>query len=541
MTNPKDGIRREEFEIGVHVGNVLWYLAHLAETPSDVIAALVQNSLDKKAKHIIIVIDEKRSMMLGWDDGLGATKAELLKIWNNVGMTNKFNPEDIGEKGLDKIAALFLVSETKGEMTWITRSLTVPHSPYIQLHVLKAGIKKVQGPNDKPKGVFETMPPGFGYKNPPGNFQPTTCVILKDVMPNAMKQLARIEEIASYLGERYAVKIKSQNALVRLVYKPLTGPEQVVDAKPQEFPGRRQRAVSIPTPFGDVDFQMFTTVQPVSSPKIMVDHKHKDGFDLYRVRDLWRDVKPTLGSGFFQGYIYLNFCTLRQNRKGFDPDEQFEAFVTAVQTYAAEYCPGYIDMVRDRGRSIKHAEIIRSAVEGLDALFQANDDLQLQGRFKGFVSGSHVSATAGNIQSGKVRITPPTIEEARSRSNCRGSGKQPPTHERLGKTHSSAEHPNGYQRHEIKSQFGITVKTATADDARGYNWRTRFESGIVFFNVEHGDWQKAEERGDKHLRLYVQRHLCKEIAMQFTDSDTERKAFDRLFQHYWMRLIGAFD
>jgi hypothetical protein len=540
---------RGTIKIGVHKGNMLYYMAHAPENPSDVIAALVQNALDKKAKHIYIIVNAKTGTLHAWDDGQGASLQEIEQVWSNVGLSIKLkDPTQIGQKGLDKLASLSIVSPKNGALTWITRPLQVKGSRYIKINLKKNSLPQ----NDEPDLPYEILPMGFGYGEPKGvGFKPTTCVELTNVLPASLKELGDIEEIAETIGERYARTISIADALVRIIYRPKDGSEKIADAKPQEFPGTPQKPFIVKTTFGQVEFRLYSTIKAVRFPRIFVDYFGKDKFHLRCLHSLWKDVEPTLGSGHFQGHISVNFCTLRYNRKGFEEDEESAAFAEVVRAYVAENCPIYLEAIRDRSRSERHAEIIRSVVSELDGYFKNRPDLQLGSIFKGLVSDSHSRSNEAPPNPEKMRLRAPSFVEAKEFVKAKKEREKerkkhpapPPTKkgEYDGVTHSSSEHPLGYQRREVKSQFGITVKTTISDDRTGHGWHTRFDNGIIYFNVEHPDWNAAENSSMKRLRLYVQHHLCKELSMQFTDNPNERKCFERLFVKFWMPFSSAFE
>jgi hypothetical protein len=549
MNNPSTAVERGSIPINLHKGNMLYYTAHLPENPTDVVAALVQNALDKKAKHSYIIVNAKQGTLYAWDDGLGASLEEIKQVWSNVGLSIKLtDPTQIGEKGLDKLASLSIVSPKNGEMTWITRPLEIKGSRYTKIHLKKGSLLQ----NAAPELPFEILPMGFGYGEQKGvGFKPTTCVELINVLPGSLKELSNVEEIAETIGERFARTINLAGALVRIIYRAKDGTEKVVDAKPQEFPGRPQKPFIVKSEFGYVEFRLYSTIKAIRFPRINVDHRGKDKFHLRCLQDLWRDVEATLGSGHFQGNIATNFCELKSNRKGFVPNEELEAFAEVVRAYVAENCPIYLEAIRDRSRSERHAEIIRAVVSELDEFFKGRPDLQLNTVFKGLVSGSHGRSEQAPSSPEKMRLRAPSFGEAKEfvtlkkerekekrKRKAAAPGKKG---EYEGATHSSVEHPLGYQRHEVKSEFGITVKTTVSDDTTGHGWHTRFENGIIYFNVEHPDWNTAENAGVKKLRHYIQYHLCKELAMQLTDNVAERKCFERLFLKFWMPFMIAFD
>src|SRR3989344_2279395 len=130
MTPVAAASRPETIRIGLHTGNVLWYLAHLNRTPSEVVVELVQNALDEDAKHIHIFIDARRASLIAYDDGNGATVEEIGRVWEKVGLSaKKGKAGKTGEKGIAKLSG-FSIAE---KYVFTTRPLLMKGSSYFSI------------------------------------------------------------------------------------------------------------------------------------------------------------------------------------------------------------------------------------------------------------------------------------------------------------------------------------------------------------------------------------------------------------------------
>ncbi|MFA6042798.1 MAG: ATP-binding protein [Patescibacteria group bacterium] len=533
-TNPQQ--RTGTFGIHVHTGNVLWELAHAHKSAEDVIVELVQNAVDEGATRILISINKAKETLLAFDDGYGTTFQEMQNLWSNVGTSTKRGRADkIGQKGIAKLAGLSIAEE----YNFTTRPLKIKGSGYFTMKLKKSELRE----NEAPKMGFVHEEPGFGVNHEYVKFKATTRVLLKGLSSSAIRELQDIQEIADTVGEKFATAIRRRNVVIQILFSANREEPQRVQAKAREFPGTKQKVETIKTTFGDVDIELYTTIQPVKSPKLIVECNNWP-FDLQNMRGLWKDARAILGSGHFQGYFRINWGNLVSDRSRMAEDELYDALAEAILTYQEESLILYLEELKDTSRFKKYADIIRGTVEQLDKFFKEHPQLSLQGRLHqlvGLVSSNHTAASAGERTPERFR-TLPTIAEVRERRKTQNQDRKhsSPTQERTKLPHSSVKHPSGRPRHLIQGQFGLTVTYEEATEKTGFKWRTRIQGGILIFNLSHEDWIRADTAGTKTLQEYVQLHIVKELTALSEDNANVREHFLKVFENSFLQYFTPF-
>lgn len=536
----------EDFEIGVHVGNILWQVIHTHKRTSEVMVELAQNALDENAKHLHIIIDAKNGTLWAYDDGQGTTKEEMKELWRKVGTSSKIGKANkTGEKGIAKLAGLS-ISET---YEFTTRPLNIKGSQYFWLVLHREDIKE----HEIPKLKCHTLKPGFGYGEAV-NFKPTTLVKLSNISSGALRDLSDIENIAGAISSSFSEKIRKQGADIQLIYYPngiKNGGEKRITVRPMEFLGTKSKKITLPTRFGDVDFQMYVTCDPVPNPQLIVIHQGgRWQFELKNVLGAFESnrIKDVLGSGHFQGYIYLDFGNTLPDRQGLENDHFREAFIQAVLTFNEEHAKPYLAFITSSERTEREEQVLQNSQEKLDLYLREHSQDILRGQLKDFVGpGFSLASTpppcAPKKAKKKKRPAPPMervkilILEEKDRKKREAETKTTtPSSKGQLQNRPGANPTKSDPLASSGSRHGIRLVRKLASQTPRFESRTLAKDGVIYFNVEHTDWIEHSKKGEKALQFYVDENAYKEIAGLMADHPSTRKSFLDIFDDHYFRI-----
>jgi len=270
---------------GFHVGNVIGYLAQFYGDAMVVIRECVQNSLDKRAKHIFIDIDQVRRNIKVYDDGRGADFDEISKKLEQIGQSLKLDdPEAVGEKGIGNLAGIAIAHEWQ----LITRNTQSPADRFrfysLNRNALKSGSDVVFHSELWPsKVITNTL-----------QFNPSAMVQLLDVSEIAFKQLKNVEQLEEILLDAFGRLISSRGVELKISYRDSRNKRYDKIVRPVPFRGAKLDPVKYDTPFGYVEFELYCSPTPLNNPKIFVQHKGVYTipiFILFKLKQLPLDIE----------------------------------------------------------------------------------------------------------------------------------------------------------------------------------------------------------------------------------------------------------
>lgn len=516
-------------KVGVHIGGALRAIAKHYSDPLSAIGEFIQNSLDEYASHIRTEIDHDKRRIRVYDNGKGAHFLDIEKKFTNFCQTLKsHDPEAIGRFGIGLSGGLELAEE----FTLITKPATDSKQQFIRYSMSR----EIWTENEP-----RLLPVVEGQEFSLGEW--STAVVLKKVEESKLRALSDPAAIAAYIGDQYGAIINKRKVKVEVhvARRKYVGEETV---KVSEFPGVREKAITQGTPRGPVTFEMWRTVRPARNPKIIVEHQGKFSFLLRNISDLWNTIEDALGAGYFQGRIKVNFCTLHHNRKGFLLDHDMVTFSQAVETYVNEHVRPVIDKLKREHVLERNAEIIRECVDDFEKFLSDMPDLLPEG-LRGFVTKGHTGTkekpTTLENYLGEIRGR----NDEKKRKNPAEQSGEP--HREYDISHPSVEDPRGKQRRIIRGQKGITIRQEEASPESGIDWRTRYENGVIYFNISNPDWIYASDRRSrdhgKSAKFYCGMQIMKELTcLRLNDvdqlrSEEFRRQFERTFMQYWKALV----
>lgn len=526
----KRGVR---VQIGVNTANAVIYLADSYGSPKKAIGELVQNALDSGATKIHILVDGARSSLRCLDNGEGTTKEEALERWENVGTSSKQGDDKkTGRKGTGRLAILGF----SDRYVFTTRPVGIPKSPFFTIELTKQELKSSNREGREPAVNLIEREPEFRLADQSG-FTPTGCVLAQGVTKTAMRELLDFEGLTSKLAEDWGIRLKEQK--VELLLIEIDGKNIVrrVPVKCVEFSGEKQDLHREVTIYGEVVFELWTTLVPVRNPQITVIHKRTYQFSIRNIPELWRQIKDTLGSGHYQGYIYLNFGEPSNRREGLEHDTHEDTFVETVVQFVDEFIKPNLEDLRIDQRFSRYQGAIQKAVDRVTAHLKSNPALKLVGRLRDLIGDERKT---DGLEKSKRK--PVSIRESRE--------KRKPPEKPLGKSGNGEKIPNNStgkpqkapskktHRVEVKTLAGLTV---ALEEAESFSWRTKIRGSEIVFNISHPDWVRYDSKGQEALERYIQFHLIKEMAAEASDQSQFGEIFRTVFDTQFVTLFRAFD
>ena len=525
-------------KMDLHKGMAAKNLADAYSDPYDAVREIIQNSIDAEAKNIHIILNSVNRQLKVIDNGIGESYEQLSQKWGKIGVSFKAeDPEKYGKKGIGNLAGIAIAEHY--EVT--TRPTFIKGSHYFRAHLKSKDLEL-----DQPELPAEEFPLGFGLpKTAFGSV--ITQVILSKMSKSVVVQLSNIEELADVIADAFSVKISSRGIKILIVNKTPLG-DKSIQVRPKEFIGRRNDPHTIRIFDKSVVFEMYTTLQPIKSPHLIILHSRNSPptpVYLQNLKDIWNRVKDSLGSGYIEGNIYVEgFCELTADRRHFKMDREYDMLCEAILQYDEDCAKVYLEEMKGQALINRYTEMFRTSSDTMDRYLRNNPELQLQlsSHLTGFVSRGHYEAEKAPVTPEKFRQTPkekpPTITEVKKRRELRKEGeKKQPEQEHKKYQHTKVKDPEGYLQRQVKGQFGVTISW-DSPKSEGSRWMTRMENGVIVFNVEHNNWIKAKDKSKSKATLqnYINLHILKEVAAVGMD-ETRKKHFiegiDNLLMKYW--------
>ena len=523
------------FNIGIRTGAFLLKAAQSERDAGKIIEEIAQNLMDQGAKKgLIIITPAKGGRVDGYDDGIGTTPEKYQEEWQNVGWSSKEDdPTAGGQYGTAKIYPYAFCEN--GKLT--SRDRLTPGSGYFSFTMNRKELLE-----DVPKMQWEWEKTGFTLKSGKLKWKPTSRITYAGWSKIAMRRLQHIDQIAEMIGEKYSELLKRTQCDIWIVFRPKglwnNADEKRVQVKPIEFIGTRLEHEELKFRTARVSVDLRSTFKEVPDRIFLANSR---GVRINCI-NLPMDpiAKAVLCSGHYNGVFFDQGAEFDDRRFSVTDKPINNNIVEAIERYVLDNLVDYLDYLKSQDHHRRIAEAIRQEVNILEAFIQNDPTLQLQLRdeLQGLVSGSHTDANLGAQTQRPFRNKPPKLQDFRDRQQLEKSGnKKRKRGEQKKRIHSSAEHPDGKQRHIVGDQFGLTVKyqEAPVHLRRKITW---IEHGIIYFNSAHPqftEWMNSKLKSA--FPKFVRLHLHKVVAGLLRHKDEREnfeKAFDETFSDMYL-------
>lgn len=515
MTEETTGV--ELHPVGFHYGNVIKYLAETHGTGFEVIREAVQNALDKGAKNIFVLIDCVKCLIEVFDDGNGASKAELAQKFDKIGLSLKLGqPGMMGQKGIGNLAPFAIGREWQ----LFTRDI-LKGEPLRAYSLASSELSKVSGINVQSEEV-----PFKSVKGAP--FAATTMLRIVDVASGVLRQLGDKGQIERTLRETFNAKLQGDKISLRVAYRPLKGQPVEFTVKATKFRGSPLQPVEYETEHGPVTFEFYHSPEPVKDPSILVLHQGVYSLPLsnfFMLKILPPELEPLFTKGYFEGEVRLAFCTINSSRSAFEHNVEQKSFVGAVEQFSAEILKPLIEQFEQTGRQERLKKIAESVLKKMRQFLNKNPSL-LPPHLKSRLIKSGAEGQSPEERDSETIVSPdPDRKKALPPDAFKQQRKK--TLENKPKT----------KRPILDVRDGLAIQVVNPEADEGFAWHSRLtEKGIIQLNAMNNEFTEAERRGQTVLHRYMFLLVQKELtcaSMTPHEAHIFNSGFEKTFLSFW--------
>ncbi|MBP9757564.1 MAG: ATP-binding protein [Candidatus Pacebacteria bacterium] len=519
-----EGPRIEYVPMGINMGAAFMAFAGKAETLKDAILEAVQNSLDKKANIINIVLNQKTSYVAIRDNGDGVSVEEFHQKLSRIGLSLKLNDKDsLGQFGMGFLGPLGKC----GHYTFT--SCPKGGSQYLQWTFVT---KDIENCHDKPP-IPQVAVPDLVYR--PQNAgklkvgTPTwwrSQLLVHDYKQDRL--LARIGSAQSLVDEikrLYREKMLRNEAVITVKFTNKDGTEDKVEGAMAERHSGKPLAKHVVSSFrhmvGHVVFELYLA------------HKRKDGYGgavevgvLNSIScfgletfaksvpgEIPKEVIDALSSGIFEGYIRGEKLELDPKRKAFLSNSALEGFCKAIVEWFETIGKKHVTEVTEGDREERWQSIMLRSLANFQALLQDNPALaNLRGAFdnlhrgrgqrsRGTEQANEGDPSLGLGGPGNTAASKSTSKGGGGRGGGDGggdggnSGSAGAKDATVDQTSLGASGPEGTPRKTAKrGGFGLELSTIPTEELLRSNrlFLLDVETATLHFNTRHPTWEACD-------------------------------------------------
>ncbi|HZZ99772.1 MAG TPA: ATP-binding protein [Candidatus Paceibacterota bacterium] len=497
-----------------HKGNTVIRLSNFYASGPEFLREAAQNSLNKGAKNICAVIDHEKKQIMVYDDGQGAGFEEIKRKFSSISQSiDKGKPGSAAEKGIGVLSGIAIAERYQ----LFTRDRSTDEALFVytldQQELAKKD--KIQLDVEKTRWTAINGAP----------FKATTMVKVTGVASIALRQLNDQDALERTLQPLQPL-IKYHKSLLCIVHRSAKGKTEFT-IKPARFRGVSLKPVVYETSSGPVTFKMWHCPDPVKEPVMEVLHKGVYQLPLgnfFHRRLLPVELRKLFDSGYFEGEISLDFCTVNPERSAFEQGAELQAFSDAVESFAREVLRPKLEQFKEEDRDDRLRKILRSVMDRVQDILTKNPNLLPEG-FKVPVEtkGPGSKPKPEEQPTAKVRVKRQPLDP----DDLIEQKKQ--TRETMK--------PRKRRQTHLEWRNGLATSFVTPPEEEGRGWRSRIsKQGLIEINSLHSDFSEFDQRSQKALAQYVTVLVFKEVtAMNEPEALREMfaRAFDRTFMQMW--------
>lgn len=513
----------ETIPVHIYAGNALIYLSNHYGEPLSVIRECVQNSIDKKAKNIFVTIDCTRRTIGIWDDGEGAGKEELVEKFAKICKSLKSDNE-LGQKGIGNLAGIAIAQE------WhlTTKDTKKKDDPFRYYSLSKARVA------NKEEVSIEVEIKQEQVLSSRCGFNPSAFVNLRTVNTDALLRLNDLDNLARTLIDAFHQPLKSKKISIRINYVDNKGKHTTKQVEPAQFRGIPVDTEVVETTFGNVVFELFCSYYPLDNSRILIhNHEYSIPFqNLFFRKQLDPKLERIWQKGYFEGSIKLPFCTINAQRDAFEWNEQFSAFVKAVEEYTSDVLEHIVSRIEDATKSERYEKITEQVTRKISELFRKHPNLKPDAlkELEGAVFKESSQST--NI---KLKPTEKVQKIVKKVADERTERKERKLQDKSKKPEKIANILSDEKKEETKKNRLCEIVLPRSDDR--LDWHSRItDENVIQINALHNDFTRAESLGMTKLTEYVGILVEKELTCMVLNPITAKafsEQFENIFLAYW--------
>lgn len=484
----------DSISVGVHLGNVISFLAYLYGSGISVLKEMVQNAIDEGAKNIHVSINCVTRNITAYDDGGGASKDDITQKFNRIGQSLKMGLKDkIGNKGIGNLAGLaisdewqFLTRKNSGPIWFFSfDKKQLEKESGISLHAEKTDRKQIDR----------------NY-----NFVPNSMVKLVSVSETILKQLGDQTAIENGLREAYNTILRVRKINLTVGYTDFKNKYREFLVKPIEYRGSKLDMVKYDTALGEVEFHFHHSPVPVSNPNILVNHQGVYSMPImnfFKMKLLPREIEQYFSKGYFEGEIRLGFCVVNPERSALIPNSDYSVFADVVNTFAIDVMKSYIDQFEQANREDKWKQAANDVLRKLKSFFRNNPGLIPS------ILKTALTKAVGDTENPNADASGTVGIKQKKGDRKLRLNPLPPDALKKKKQESEEQKKTGLK---VNKNKGRTVDFADClgiqfvypdEESEGFVWCSRINKGVIQINVANSVFLEVERRGRSAVERYI--------------------------------------
>lgn len=487
---------------------VILTLARTYPSLLKVVLEMIQNSLDKQARHIWVNVNQKARNASVQDDGLGVSIEFFEKALLSIGETLK-KIGDLGRFGLglispvDKCENYTFTSCPRGgneyvEWTFNQQEIAekkVDHIPY------RARLDLVFG-------HYQGTKKGIGRVT---GVQWRTQARLENITKNRLMTAMSMETLTESIMDNFNQKMKKNQATIIVTYTDHDGNRSQEELHPRDFSGSPLKQERISTKDGgDTTFRLFLARSSQrGSGKVLVGEDRNDfrvPFSSFQKSlpdglKLSDEAVSALSSGVFEGEILSSRASWHPDRKGFEANDALIGFCAAIDDWFQHTGRQYYQEADHAQRMERLQALAEKSLRKLRALCDTEFGSPIKKLIETFKFGTighgHVHYRNG------AGITGTRVSGGQTKTGGEGGGSGGST-----STHRKSDTPfviggtDGPERQEVKGHSQGLHYFIEPLPQSGKLWEINLERGILIINARHPLWVKCDDAGEKILEKY---------------------------------------
>lgn len=473
-----------------------------------VVLEMIQNSLDKKARHIWVNVNQKTRMAAVQDDGEGVSSEFFELALLSIGNTLK-KVTDLGRFGLG------LISPTDKCESYTFTSCPKGGDLYVEWTFNQQEIaeKKVDSIPYRPRPdlVFGNY---SGHRHGVGKVTGVpwrTQARMEKITKNRLMTAMTMETLCESIMDNYNQKMKKNHAVVIVTYTDHDGNRYQEELHPRDFSGSPLKQERITTrDGGDTMFRLFLARSSQrGSGKVLVGEDNNDfriPFATFQKSlpdglKLSDETTAAMLSGVFEGEILSSRATWHPDRKSFVANDALLGFCAAIDDWFQKIGRQFYQEA-DHVRKVERLQVLaeRSLLK-LRALCDTEFGSSIKKLIETFRFGT--IGKGHSRYSGGAGMPGTRVSGPRAGGEVKGgtSGAIDPT------AHKKGDHPfivggEGKERQEVKGHSQGLHFFIEPLAQSGKLWDIDLEKGILTINSRHPLWVRCDDIGDKALERY---------------------------------------
>jgi len=523
---------KDSVTMGLHFGNALKLLSDNYPLISKVILELIQNSLDSDATEIQVSVDYSKRIIYVRDNGVGISPEKFREAVSRVCSSMK-STDKLGQFGIGLFSPL-------GKCKTFTVTSAPMNAKYNCWTFDSEAILRNSQSSEIPCQAAPDILYSLTGRARPGlrSVNWRTEVRLQSFTKDSSISAVTFGDLRSLILGQFSEAMKRLRTSILLRIKKADGTKEEMIFQANQFKGEKLD----PVVYGDEKVGQ-TSFEIFISPKTKTGRQGQIIFGIrgndFRIpMSIFKkslagfanqETIDTLSSGFFEGQIVSDRCSLHQNRKEFREDDAMMNFCIHLDSWVTNHGQRYILQSKDASRDEKLQAIGQIAIKDLEEKIK-KEMPQLMSVVKSFKIGNIGPGHNGFDFAGKeqgFRTKEANIPGGGGQTAPEAKKQSPREADHPGHTPFSVSGPKGSRRRLVRGHSTGLQFCYEEMPGNDNHWEFEAETGILTFNIRSELWAKMEI-SDRNLILYQEYVAIKALEMCLEPAVNRPTIFDFL-------------